>query len=229
LKNSPIPICEFGTRAAVEYGWSRDVLALQIESGLHNRQGQAVSNFARTLPDPQSDLAQSLLKDPYNFDFLTLDRAAHERDLERGLLDHLKNFLLELGVGFAFLGSQHHIPVGTEDFFIDLLFYHVRLHCYVVIELKMDKFRPEYAGKLNFYLSAADDLLRGPGDAPTIGLLLCRDKDGLVVEYALRDIHKPIGVSSFRITETLPTELRDSLPTVEQLEHELVKVRPAVD
>ena len=129
--------------------------------------------------------------------------------------------MLELGVGFAFLGSQHHLEVGEEDFFIDLLFYHVKLHCYVVIDLKMGKFRPEYAGKLNFYLSAVDDLLRDPGDAPTIGLLLCRDTDGLVVEYALRDISKPIGVSNFRITEALPAELRDALPTIEQLEAEL--------
>jgi hypothetical protein len=173
------------------------------------------------LPAPGSDLAQNLLKDPYNFDFLTLDTAAHERDLERGLLDHLKDFMLELGVGFAFLGSQYHLQVGEEDFFIDLLFYHVKLHCYVVIDLKMGKFRPEYAGKLNFYLSAVDDLLRQPADAPTIGLLLCRDKDGLVVEYALRDIHKPIGVSGFRVTDALPAALRRALPTVEQLEAEL--------
>lgn len=168
-------------KAAIEHGWSRNVLALQIDSALHRRQGQAVTNFARTLPAPESDLAQNLLKDPYNFDFLTLD-AAHERDLERGLLHHLKDFMLELGVGFAFLGSQYHLPVGEDDFFIDLIFYHVKLHCYVVIDLKMGTFRPEYAGKLNFYCSAVDDLLRAPEDAPTIGLLLCRGTDGLVVE-----------------------------------------------
>jgi predicted nuclease of restriction endonuclease-like (RecB) superfamily len=204
--------------ATIEFGWSRNVLALQIDSALHRRQGQATTNFSRTLPDSHSDLAQNLLKDPYNFDFLTLDAAAHERDLERGLLDHLRAFMLELGVGFAFLGSQHHLQVGDEDFFIDLLFYHVKLHCYVVIELKMGEFRPEYAGKLNFYLSAVDDLLRGPTDAPTIGLLLCRGSDGVVVEYALRDIQKPIGVSSFRVTDALPADLRGSLPTVEELE-----------
>ncbi|MGH2615463.1 MAG: PDDEXK nuclease domain-containing protein [Thermomicrobiales bacterium] len=208
-------------KAAIQFGWSRNVLALQIDSALHRRQGQANTNFARTLPDPRSDLAQNLLKDPYNFDFLTLDAAAHERDLERGLLQHLKDFMLELGVGFAFLDSQYHLQVGEEDFFIDLLFYHVKLHCYVVIDLKMGKFRPEYAGKLNFYLSAVDDLLRDPEDAPTIGLLLCRGTDGLVVEYALRDIQKPIGVSNFRLTEALPAALRGTLPTVEQLEAEL--------
>jgi predicted nuclease of restriction endonuclease-like (RecB) superfamily len=207
-------------KAAIEFGWSRNVLALQIDSALHRRQGQSITNFARTLPDLDSDLAQNLLKDPYNFEFLTLDAAAHERDLERGLLIHLKDFMLELGVGFAFLGSQYHLEVGEEDFYLDLLFYHVKLHCYVVIDLKMGKFRPEYAGKLNFYLSAVDDLLREPGDASTIGLLLRPGSDGLVVEYALRDIQKPIGVSSFRITEALPAELRGSLPTVEQLEAE---------
>jgi predicted nuclease of restriction endonuclease-like (RecB) superfamily len=208
-------------QAAIQQGWSRNVLALQIDSALHRRQGQATTNFARALPAPDSDLAQNLLKDPYIFDFLTLDAAAHERDLERGLLQHLKDFMLELGVGFAFLGSQYHLPVGEEDFFIDLLFYHVKLHCYVVIDLKMGKFRPEYAGKLNFYLSAVDDLLRTPQDAPTIGLLLCRGADGLIVEYALRDVAKPIGVSTFRITEALPAALRAALPTVEQLEAEL--------
>ena len=207
--------------ATVEFGWSRNVLVLQIESGLYQRQGKAITNFARTLPTPQSDLARNLLKDPYNFDFLTLEAAAHERDLERGLLHHLRDFMLELGVGFALLGSQYHLPVGNEDFFIDLLFYHLKLRSYVVIDLKMGAFKPEYAGKLNFYLSAVDDRLRGPEDGPTIGLLLCRGKDGLVVEYALRDIGKPIGVSTFRVTEALPAELRSSLPTVEQLEAEL--------
>lgn len=180
--------------AAIEHGWSRNVLALQIDSALHLRQGQATTNFVRTLPSPQSDLVQNLLKDPYNFDFLTLHDDAVERDLERGLLEHLKAFMLELGIGFAFLGSQYHLQVGEEDFYLDLLFYHVKLHCYVVIDLKMGKFRPEFAGKLNFYLSAVDDLLRDPADAPTIGLLLCRGADGVVAEYALRDdrgLHLP--------------------------------------
>lgn len=209
--------------AAIEHGWSRAVLDLQIESRLHERHGQAISNFARTLPEPQSDLAQQLLKDPYTFDFLTLHDGAVERDLERGLIEHLQAFMVELGVGFAFLGRQYHLAVGSEDYYLDLLFYHVRLHCYVVIELKMGPFKPEYAGKLNFYLSAVDDLLRRSGDEPTIGLLLCRGKDGLVVEYALRDIGKPIGVSDFQVTDVLPAELRGSLPTVEQLEAELAR------
>ena len=204
-------------RAAIEHGWSRAILDLQIETRLHERRGKAATNFARTLPAPHSELAQQILKDPYTFDFLTLHDEAVERDLERGLLHHLKDFMLELGVGFAFLGSQYHLQVGEEDFYIDLLFYHVKVHCYVVIELKMGKFRPEYAGKLNFYLSAIDDLLRGPGDEPTIGLLLCRGTDEVVVEYTLRDIQKPIGVSTFRLSQALPAELRDSLPTVEQL------------
>ena len=208
-------------RATIEHGWSRAVLDLQIETRLHERQGRALTNFTRTLPAPQSELAQQALKDPYTFDFLTLHDRAVERDLERGLLLHLKDFMLELGVGFAFLGSQYHLQVGEEDYFIDLLFYHVKLHCYVVIDLKMGKFRPEHAGKLNFYLSAVDDLLRDPADAPAIGLLLCRGTDGLVVEYALRDIQKPIGVSNFRLTEALPAALRGTLPTVEQLEAEL--------
>jgi predicted nuclease of restriction endonuclease-like (RecB) superfamily len=204
--------------AAIAHGWSRAILDLQIESRLHERQGKAVTNFVSTLPAPQSELAQQMLKDPYTFDFLSLHDEAVERDLERGLLLHLKDFMLELGVGFAFLGSQHHLQVGDDDFFIDLLFYHVKLHCYVVIDLKMGTFRPEYAGKLNFYLSAVDDLLRDPADLSTIGLLLCRDANGVVVEYALRDVQKPIGVSTFRLTEALPAELRGSLPTVEELE-----------
>lgn len=207
--------------AAIEHGWSRAVLDLQIESRLHERRGQAITNFARTLPEPQSDLAQQLLKDPYTFDFLTLHDGAVERDLERGLTEHLTEFMLELGIGFAFVGRQYHLPVGGDDFYLDLLFYHVRLHCYVVIDLKMGPFKPEYAGKMNFYLSAVDDLLRRAGDAPTIGLLLCRGKNGLVVEYALRDIRKPLGVADFRVTDALPADLRGSLPTVEQLEAEL--------
>ncbi len=168
---------EWYIRQTVEHGWSRNVLVLQIESRLFERQGTAPTNFARTLPTPQSDLAQQILKDPYAFDFLTLDKDAHERDLERGLLAHLRQFLLELGAGFAFVGSQYHLHVGDSDFFLDLLFYHTRLHCYVVVDLKMGKFTPGDAGQLNFYLSAADDLLRTDGDGPTIGLLLCKTKE----------------------------------------------------
>ena len=212
---------EWYIQKTIEQGWSRNVLVLQIESRLFERQGAAPTNFKRTLPAPQSDLAQQILKDPYSFDFLTLGEDAHERDLERGLLNHLRQFLLELGAGFAFVGSQYHLQVGDSDFFIDLLFYHVRLHCYVVVDLKMGRFTPADAGQLNFYLSAADDLLRTEGDAPTLGLLLCKSKDAMVAEYALRDINKPMGIAEFRLNEALPPSLRGSLPTIEELEAEL--------
>lgn len=208
-------------RAALQYGWSRDVLAHQIDTGLYQRQGQAVTNFDRTLPAPQSDLARQLLKDPYNFDFLTLSAEAHERDLERGLLSHLRDFLLELGVGFAFLGSQYHLEVSNKDFFIDLLFYHVRLRCYVAVDLKIGEFEPEYAGKMNFYLAAVDAQLRHSDDQPSIGLILCRTHDRLIAEYALRDMQAPLGVATYHLTDTLPQELKDSLPTISELERTL--------
>ncbi|HJT71309.1 MAG TPA: PDDEXK nuclease domain-containing protein [Terriglobales bacterium] len=208
-------------RAAIQNGWSRAVLVHQIEGALHRRQGKAITNFDRVLATPQSDLAQEITKDPYNFDFLTLDKEAHERDLERGLLDHLRQFLLELGVGFAFVGSQYQLTVGNEDFFIDLLFYHLKLRAYVVVDLKMRAFEPEFAGKMNFYLSAVNDLLRHPDDQPSIGIILCKTKERFVAEYALRDINKPIGISEYRLAESLPEKLRGSLPTIEQLEQEL--------
>jgi predicted nuclease of restriction endonuclease-like (RecB) superfamily len=210
-------------RQAIENGWSRNVLVLQIESGLYRRQGKAITNFSRNLPAPQSDLVQQIIKDPYNFDFLTLETDAHERDLERGLIEHIREFLLELGVGFAFVGSQYHLEVGEQDFYIDLLFYHLRLRCYVVIDLKVTEFQPEFAGKMNFYLSAVDDMLRHPDDQPSIGIILCKKKNKVVAEYALRDTSKPIGVSAFRLTETLPETFKSSLPTVEDLEEELGK------
>ncbi|MBS0176018.1 MAG: DUF1016 family protein [Nitrospira sp.] len=202
-------------------GWSRNVLILQIESRLYDRQGKAISNFQSALPQPQSDLAQQILKDPYNFDFLTLEKDARERDIERGLLDHLRQFLLELGSGFAFVGSQVPLEVGGEDYRLDLLFYHLKLRSYIVAEVKSGTFRPEYAGKMNFYLSAVDDLLRHPNDQPSIGLILCRSKDGIVVEYALRDIGKPMGIAEFRLTESLPDSLKSTLPSIEELESEL--------
>ncbi len=170
---------------------------------------------------PQSELAQQTLKDPYTFDFLSLHDAAIERDLERGLLDHLKDFMLELGVGFSFVGSQVHLEVGGEDFYLDLLFYHLKLRCFVVIDLKMGAFKPEYAGKMNFYLSAVDDLMRHAHDEPTIGILLCRGRNEVIVEYALRDVNKPLGVSEYRLAEVLPEGLEGSLPTVAALETEL--------
>jgi len=212
---------EWYIRACIQHGWSRAILEAQIETGLYRRQGAALTNFAQTLPPPSSDLAQQVLKDPYNFDFLSLHDEAVERDLERALLEHLQRFMLELGVGFAFVGSQYHLEVDGQDYYLDLLFYHLKLRCYVVIDLKMTEFKPEYAGKMNFYLSAVDDLLRHPTDGPTLGLILCKSKRRLTVEYALRDLSKPLGVSSFQLAEALPKELEAALPSVEQLEAEL--------
>jgi predicted nuclease of restriction endonuclease-like (RecB) superfamily len=188
---------------------------------LYQRQGQATTNFERSLPQPQSDLAKQLLRDPYNFDFLSLGQDAVERDLERALTEHMREFLLELGVGFAFMGNQYHLEVEGDDFYIDLLFYHVKLRCYVVIDLKMESFKPEFPGKMNFYTSVVDDLLRHPDDNPTIGIILCRGKKKTIVEYALREMNKPIGVSTYELKDTLPATLQGSLPTVEQLQMEL--------
>jgi predicted nuclease of restriction endonuclease-like (RecB) superfamily len=212
---------EWYIRQAVESGWTRNVLVHQIEGDLHRRQGRALTNFQRTLPAPQSELAQELLKDPYNFDFLTLGTEMLERDLERGLIDHLRDLILELGKGFAFVGNQYHLEIGGQDYFLDLLFYHLRLRCYVVIDLKIEEFRPEFAGKMNFYLSAVDDLLRHVDDAPSIGLILCKEKNRIVVEYALRDTGKPMGVAQYRLTESLPERLQSELPTSHDLAGEL--------
>lgn len=210
-------------RACFENGWTRPTLESKIESKLHERQGQATSNFSKTLPPPQSDLAREILKDPYVFDFLSVGDEALEREIERGLLTHLKKFMLELGVGFAFLGDQYPLEVGGQDFYIDLLFYHVKLHCYVVIELKARDFKPEDAGQMSFYLSAVDGILRGIEDKPTIGLLLCKGKNKIIAEYALQGINQPLGVSEYQLVEALPKNLEDSLPTIEKLEAELVR------
>jgi len=204
----------------IEYGWSRSVLTHQIESKLWQREGQALTNFTRALPKPQSDLAHQTLKDPYIFDFLSLTKGYDERDLEQGLIEHITQFLLELGAGFAYIGRQVPLQVGKREFLIDLLFYHTRLHCYLVVELKNVDFEPEHVGKLNFYIKAVDAQLRREGDEPTIGLLLCKSHDKLVVEYALSDVHKPIGVSEYQITQSLPEEFKSSLPTVEEIEAE---------
>jgi predicted nuclease of restriction endonuclease-like (RecB) superfamily len=201
----------------IENGWSRDVLIMQIESKLYQRQGQAISNFERTLPKSQSDLAQNLLKDPYNLEFLTLSQGAQERELERALISRIRDFLLELGVGFAYVGNQYRLEVEGDEFFVDLLFYHLNLRCFIVIDLKMTAFKPEYSGQMNFYVSVIDDKLRRNDDQPTIGIILCRDKKKSVVEYALRNINSPIAVSSHR----LPQQLEDNLPTVEQLQSEI--------
>jgi len=208
-------------RKAVEHGWSRAILGHQIEGRLYERQRKSQTNFIRTLPAPQSDLAQQILKDPYNFDFLSLGEEAHERDLERGLLLHIREFLLELGVGFALLGSQYRIKVAGRDYYMDLLFYHARLHCYVVIDLKMVEFEPAFAGTMNFYLSAVDDVLRTPTEQPSIGIILCKGKNTVVAEYALRDMTKPIGISGFDLAHALPESFQGSLPTIEDLEAEL--------
>lgn len=205
----------------IQNGWSRTVLVHQIESGLYSRKGRALTNFSQALPAPQSELAQQILHDPYNFDFLGLGEDASERDIERTLVACLRKFLLELGVGFAFVGQQYHLEVGGQDFFIDLLFYHLKLRCYVVIELKAVDFQPEFAGKINFYLSAVDDLLRHPDDKPSIGIIICKSKNKIVAEYSLREMNKPIGVSSYQLTEALPDSLAGTLPSIEQLESEL--------
>ena len=204
------------------------MLTVQIESRLHERSGKAITNFDRTLPPAQSDMAREVLKDPYTFDFLTLGEAAQERDLERGLVEHVQKLLLEMGAGFAFVGRQVHLEVGDEDFYLDLLFYHLRLRCFVVVDLKMKPFEPEFAGKMNFYLSAVDDRMSHEDDAPSIGLLLCKDaKNRVKVEYALRDVKKPIGVAEWqtRLVESLPKKLRGSLPTIADIERELNQPR----
>ena len=210
----------FYIQNTIEHGWSRSVLIHQIESGLFRRTGSSVNNFTLTLPSPQSDLAKQTIKDPYVFDFLSMTKDYNERELESGLVDHLTHFLLELGAGFAYLGRQIQINVGEKEFFLDLLFYHTRLHSYVVVELKTGDFEPEFAGKLNFYIKAVDMQFRKEGDQPTIGILLCKKKDKLVAEYALSDIHKPIGVSEYQLTQSLPDNLRPSLPSIEEIERE---------
>jgi len=220
-KSNNIDEAKFYIEQTIENNWSRNILDLQIKSNLYKRQGKSITNFKNTLPAPFSELAEQTLKDPYVFDFLTLTTKAKERDVEKQLIQHITKFLLELGKGFAFIGNQYHLEVADEDYYIDLLFYHVHLKCYVVIELKNTKFIPEYAGKLNFYLSAVDDLIKKDDDKPTIGILLCKDKNNLGVEYALRDINKPIGVSEFKFIETLPQEIESSLPTIEEIEQEL--------
>jgi len=205
----------------IKNNWSRIVLTHQIESGLFKRQGKAVSNFNETLPQPDSDLAKEIIKDPYNFDFLTFSNDLNEKDLERNLIDNITKFLIELGAGFAYMGRQVPIKVGDREFFIDLLFYHTKLHRYIVIELKTVDFEPEHAGKLNFYIKSVDMLIRREGDNPTIGILLCKNKDRLVAEYSLSDIGKPIGVSEYQLTQTLPDELRSSLPSITEIRKQL--------
>lgn len=204
----------------VENGWSRNVLAHQIEYKLYERQTtlEKAENYEHTLPPPQSELAKETLKNPYVFDFVEIRDGIIEREIENELVANIAKTLLELGTGFAFVGNQYHLAVGNEDYYIDLLFYHTRLRCYVAIELKAGKFKPEYAGKLNFYLSAVDDMLKYESDNPSIGILLCKERDKLTAEYALKDINKPIGVSEYRLSDFVPDELADALPSAEDIE-----------
>ena len=210
----------------LQKGWSRGTLMIYIESDLYTRQGKSVTNFHERLPQPTSGLAQETLKDPYNFSFLMLEDEAHELEIERGLTNHIERFLLEIGKGFAFMGRQYHLNIGGDDIYIDMLFYHVDLRCFIVVELKAKKFDARDVGQINMYLSAVDDLVRRPGDNPSIGILLCKEKNIYMAEYALRDINKPIGVSNYytaKITESLPKEFKGKLPTIEEIEAELEK------
>jgi len=211
----------FYAKACVENGWTRDHLEVQLRNGYHLSKGMATNNFTLTLPSPQSQLAVECIRDPYNFDFLGLEDTALERDIENAMMHHITRFLVEMGKGFAFVGRQYAIAVSDTEYFIDLLFYHLHLRCFVVVELKAGRFRPEYAGKLNFYLSAIDSQMKHPTDNPSIGLILCRTKDSVEAEYSLRDIQKPIGISEYHLTQALPKEMENQLPTVEQLEHRL--------
>jgi predicted nuclease of restriction endonuclease-like (RecB) superfamily len=213
----------FYIEKTVENNWSRSVLEYQIETKLYERQGKAINNFNTTLPQVQSDLAHALLKDPYHFEFITMSEKAKEKDLELKLVQHISQFLLELGKGFAYMGQQYLLKIGNKENRTDLLFYHTKLKCYIIIELKYKEFEPEFIGKLNFYISAINELLKDNSDQPTIGILLCKNKDQYEVEFALKDINKPIGVSEYRYTE-LPDNIKQGLPTVEQLTDELKNI-----
>lgn len=212
-------------KKVLEHGCSRSMLTIWIENNLYRREGKAITNFKATLPAPQSDLAQQTLKDPYIFDFLTLHKEHLEKDLEEGLVNHIQKFLIELGQGFAFIGRQYSLTISGQQFYIDLLFYHIKLRCFIVVELKAKAFRPEDAGQLNFYLSAVDDIIKHPADNPTIGILLCKDRDKVIAEYAFRGIERPMGVVEYEtmLTKALPEELKSSLPTVREIEAELSK------
>jgi len=211
----------FYVQQTIDNNWSRAVLTHQIELGLYQRQGKAINNFSNQLPQLQSDLAQQTLKDPYCFDFLMLSKKHNEKELEAALVENINHFLLELGTGFAFIGKQYKLQVSDKEFYIDLLFYHIKLRRYVVIELKTVDFKPEFAGKLNFYISAVDDLLADKQDQPTIGLLICKSKDKTIVEYSLKDINKPVGVSEYELIQQLPESFKPSLPSIEEIEAEL--------
>ena len=214
---------EFYMQKAIQNGWSRNTMVMQIENNLYERQGEGVNNFDKRLPNLQSDLAHNMTKDPYIFDFLSISDDAHEREIEKGLIVHMQKFLLELGEGFAFVGNQYYLEVGGQDFFIDMLFYNLKLRCYFVIELKNTAFKPEYSGKLNFYLSVIDDKLKHKDDNPSIGLILCRSKNKVVAEYSLRGMEKPIGLSEYKLPKKIADKLTAALPSIEELEKELSK------
>lgn len=211
----------------VENGWSRSVLLHHIKSDLYKREGKAITNFKNTLPDIYSDLANETLKDPYKFDFLNISKKHSERELENALVKNIMKFLLELGKGFAFIGNQYHLELSGKDYYLDLLFYHIKLRCYVVIELKVGEFKPEYAGKVNFYLTLVDEKLKSKMDNPSIGIILCTSKDKITAEYSLREMIKPIGVSEYQVIEKLPNEFKDTLPTIEEFEEEFKKMELA--
>jgi len=215
----------FYVRKTIQNGYSRSVLIHQIESSLYDRSKKAINNFDNNLPSIQSDLAKEITKDPYCFDFLSLSEKYNEKELEDALMDNLTKFLLELGSGFAFVGRQYRLEVAGEEFFIDLLFYHIKLKCYVVIELKTTKFKPEFAGKLNFYITAVDKELKDKNDNPTIGILICKSKNNTVVEYTLNSVNSPIGVSEYKLFKELPNELKNALPSIEEIENELEKIK----
>lgn len=219
----------FYAQETVKQGWSRDQLEVQIKANIYQSSANAITNFSETLPKPQSELAKETIHNPYNFDFLGLENDALEKEIESGLVKHITRFLIELGKGFSFVGRQYPIQVGDSEYFIDLLFYHLHLRCFIVIELKAGKFKPEYAGKLNFYLSAVDSQIKHATDQPSIGLVLCKTKSSIEAEYALRDIQKPIGISEYMLTQALPKELESELPTVEQLENQLNKLDKDID
>ena len=213
----------FYVRETIKNNWSRAVLEMQIESKLYQRSGKTINNFDVTLARPQADLAKETLKNPYNFDFLMLGKDAHERDLEQALINHIQNFILELGQGFAFMGKQYPPRVGGDDFYLDLLFYHTRLRCYVIVELKATEFKPEYAGKLNFYLNVVNRQLRHAQDQPSIGILLCKTANKFIVEYALENVAGPLGIAEYEVMRAIPENLRGELPSIEELEGELAR------
>ena len=208
----------------LQNGWSKDILSLMIKSEIHNRTGNLVSNFSQILPPLESDLVQQSFKDPYRFDFLTITEPFRERELENNLIKHMEKFLIELGSGFVFVGRQYKLEIGDDEFYIDLLFYHLKLRCFIVVELKKGKFKPEYSGQVNFYCSAIDGILAQKDDKPTIGLILCQEKNEIVAEYSLKNMTQPIGISEYQLTEVLPKEFESSLPTIEEIEQELKQI-----